>query len=60
MLKCDFCGKECDAVTRIAVDKDYDRLSLRHEIKYSCPECFKKKEEDRKNQKIKGSSGQGV
>ncbi len=50
VLKCDFCGKASDTVTRVAVDKDYDRLSLKHEIKYSCPECFKKKEDERKKQ----------
>ncbi|HBO84543.1 MAG: hypothetical protein A2073_02460 [Deltaproteobacteria bacterium GWC2_42_11] len=61
MLKCDLCGKEFDTVRRIAVDKDYDRLSIRHEIKYSCPECFKKKEESRKKQEtVSQNSGMNL
>jgi len=47
-LKCNLCGMEYDTVSRIAIDADYDRLSVRYEIKYACPECFKKKEEQRK------------
>ncbi|MBI5810388.1 MAG: hypothetical protein HZB21_04275 [Deltaproteobacteria bacterium] len=48
MLKCDFCGVESDKVMRIAVDKDYDRLTVRHEVRYACPECSAKKERERK------------
>jgi len=44
MLKCDFCGKETDAVMRVALAKNYDRLTIKHDIKYACPECSKKKE----------------
>lgn len=47
MLKCDFCGKESDNVTRVAIDKDYDRLTVRHEKRYACPECSEKKEKER-------------
>jgi len=46
-MKCDFCGKESETVRRVAVDKDYDRLSVKHEIKYACEECSKKKDEER-------------
>lgn len=47
MLRCDFCGKEVETVVRVAIDKDYDRLTVKHEIKYACPECSVKKEAER-------------
>lgn len=49
MLRCDFCGKEVETVVRVAIDKDYDRLTVKHEIKYACPECSIKKEAERHN-----------
>lgn len=48
MLKCDFCGAETDKVKRIALDKDYDRLSLRHAVMYACEKCSDKKEKERR------------
>ncbi|MBI5237375.1 MAG: hypothetical protein HY887_03025 [Deltaproteobacteria bacterium] len=48
MLKCDFCGVQTGEVIRIAIDKDYDRLTVRHEVRYACPECSAKKERERK------------
>ncbi len=48
MLRCDFCGREVESVRRVAIDKDYDRLSIKHQIKYACQECSKRKEEERK------------
>jgi hypothetical protein len=47
MLRCDFCGRECESVARVAVDKDYDRLTVKHERKYACPECSREKEKKR-------------
>jgi len=47
MLKCDFCGAETDFVIRVAVDKDYDRLTVRHEKRYACRPCSEKKEKER-------------
>lgn len=47
MLKCDFCGTESDSVTRVALDKDYDRLTVRHDKRYACPSCSVKKEKER-------------
>lgn len=47
MLKCDFCGKETDAVVRVALDKGYDRLSVIHEKRYACVECSVVKEKER-------------
>lgn len=50
MLKCNFCGKETETVVRVALAKDYDRLTVKHDVKYACPECSKKKEEEKKQQ----------
>ncbi len=49
-LICDFCGKQCETVQRIALDKDYDRITVKHQIKYACQECSEKKEKDRRKQ----------
>ena len=49
MLKCNFCGKESETVIRIALDRDYDRLTVKHDVKYACPACSKKKEGEKKN-----------
>lgn len=48
MLKCDFCGKESATVTRVALDREYDRLTVKHEKRYACAECSEKKEKERK------------
>ena len=47
-LRCDFCGKEYETVQRVALDKDYDRITVKHQIKYACKECSEKKEMERK------------
>lgn len=47
MLRCDFCGVEAELVARVALDKDYDRLTVRHEKRYACPACSEKKEKER-------------
>lgn len=47
MLRCDFCGTETDYVIRIALDRDYDRLTVRHEKRYACKACSEKKEKER-------------
>lgn len=47
MLRCDFCGAETDSVARVAIDKDYDRLTVRHEKRYACRQCSEKKEKER-------------
>ncbi len=51
MLKCDFCGRESDSVVRVAIDDDYDRLTVKHSKMYACPECSRKKEEERREPK---------
>ncbi|MEK7880992.1 MAG: hypothetical protein AAB210_03755 [Deltaproteobacteria bacterium] len=48
MLRCDFCGRESEKVARVALDKDYDRITEKHRKMYACPECSRKKDEERK------------
>ena len=45
MICCDTCGKEAATVARIVIDTAYDR-SLSKPI-YNCPECYRKKEQQR-------------
>jgi len=51
MLKCDFCGAETERVVRVALDSDYDRLSVSHSKRYACAQCSEKKEQERKASK---------
>ena len=46
-LACDFCGEEVSAVSRVALDTDYERLRTPHRELYSCEACFQKKERRR-------------
>lgn len=39
---------ETDYVIRVALDKDYDRLSVKHEKRYACPDCSEKKDKERR------------
>ncbi len=48
MLKCDFCGKETKTVVRVALDNNYDRLTVKHKKKYACTDCSKKKDAERR------------
>lgn len=50
MLRCNFCGKETGTIIRIVIAKDYDRLSVKHDIKDACPECSDKKEREKKQE----------
>lgn len=47
MLRCDFCKEESKFVQRIALDTEYDRLTLKHLEKYACFVCSQKKEKER-------------
>lgn len=47
MLRCDFCGKESEVVVRVALDRNYDRLTVKHEKRYACAKCSEKKEKER-------------
>lgn len=47
-MRCDFCGRETERVSRVALDRGYDRLTVRHELRYACAECAPGKEKERK------------
>jgi hypothetical protein len=38
-LKCDFCGADAVRVRRVALDAGYDRLGMRHVVRYACDRC---------------------
>lgn len=46
-FKCDFCGALVPRVRRVALDQDYDRLQVRHQIQYACSRCSEEKERRR-------------
>ena len=46
-LKCDFCGREVKRVRRVALDRDYDRLGVRHAVRYACERCSRRKQAER-------------
>lgn len=56
MLNCDFCGKETPVVSRVALDKEYDRLTMKHEKRFACPACSEKKEKERQA-RLKAAKG---
>ena len=41
---CDFCGRVAQRVRRVALDRGYDRLGVRHAVRYACDACSKEKE----------------
>ena len=59
-MKCDLCGKEVDTVRRVAIDENYDRLTVKHEIKYACEACSVKKEQERQEKKNKAEAPNDV
>ena len=50
-MTCDFCGEESERLERVALDKGYDRLTLKHQKKYACSKCSEKKEIERTTNK---------
>jgi len=46
-VRCDFCEAIVPSVRRVALDRDYERLSTRHQEQYACPACSEKKEQER-------------
>lgn len=60
MLKCDFCGKESDKVVRVALDEGYDRLSVKHQVRFACPDCSKMKERERKERLAREAGEKGA
>ena len=45
---CDTCGKETPIVSRVVIDKGYNRANAR--AIYNCPECFERKNRERSAQ----------
>lgn len=45
--ECDFCGDRVQAVRRVALDREYDRLQKAHNELYACSQCFESKEKRR-------------
>ncbi len=45
--RCDFCDDVVSSVRRVALDQEYDRLQKAHQERYSCADCFEKKEQER-------------
>jgi len=46
-VTCDFCKQIVPSVRRVALDGEYERLRTPHQVMYSCPACFEKKERRR-------------
>jgi uncharacterized Zn finger protein len=44
-MVCDTCGKESPVVSRVVIDKGYNRANARPV--YNCPECFERKNSER-------------
>jgi hypothetical protein len=44
-MKCDTCGKESPFVSRVVIERDYNRANSKP--LYNCPECFEKKNRER-------------
>lgn len=46
-LFCDLCGAPANAVQRVALDRDYERLTTRHVVQYACQSCYERKDRRR-------------
>jgi uncharacterized protein with PIN domain len=46
-VRCDFCEQIVPSVSRIALDRGYERLRTPHREQFACPACGDKKERDR-------------
>lgn len=60
MLKCDFCGAETDFVSRVVLDRDYDRLTVKHVLRYACKSCAEKKDKQRVERLKAEHAGKGA
>ena len=45
-LRCDTCGRETTIVSRVVIDRGYDRSNARP--LWNCPDCYEKKEQQRR------------
>ena len=48
-VRCDFCSEVVGSVSRVALDGDYERLRTPHRVRYACPRCSERKEQQRKH-----------
>jgi len=52
MFRCGTCGKLVPQVMRVVIDQNYNRSDDLNPL-YNCPECFEKKNRERKAQRQK-------
>ena len=52
-MKCDTCHKEVPEVSRVVIYVDYNKVAAKPV--YNCPECFEKKEQQKKYNQPKGA-----
>jgi|GEM_PF-1468951 rubrerythrin len=45
LLVCDTCGREAAMVSRVVIDRGYNRADAKP--LWNCPDCFRRKEEQR-------------
>ena len=46
-MSCDFCGETVASVRRVALDGEYDRLRVPHQVRYACASCSERKDRER-------------
>lgn len=57
MIRCDTCQQETTIVTRVVIDKGYNRALARP--LFNCPSCFEKKEQLKKSARDSRPKAQG-
>lgn len=55
---CDTCGRESERVARVVIDQGYNRLLAKP--LWNCPECFEKKEQERRKRKEREATAQAA
>jgi hypothetical protein len=57
---CDFCGADAQRVRRVALDRGYDRLGVRHAVRYACETCSRDKDRERVRKRAVDASGHSL
>ena len=57
---CDFCGEVAERVRRVALDRGYDRLGVRHAVRYACETCSREKDRERARQRAVDAPGRSL
>jgi hypothetical protein len=57
-LICDTCGKEATIVSRVVIDRGYNRADAK--ALWNCPECYERKERERLNRHARASTEEGA